>query len=112
MALNVDLAATLLEIAGSPIPDELDGRSLVPIMRDENSKGRDAFPLEFWRYFPENTPTYSGIRTNRNKYIQFERGRSPWLFDLQKDPGEQINLYETTEGRRILPELLAMIGDL
>jgi N-acetylglucosamine-6-sulfatase len=112
MALNVDLAATLLQVAGAPIPSDLDGRSLVPILVDGGASGREAFPLEFWRYFPENTPSYRGVRTGRFKYIQFERGRRPWLFDLADDPGEQTNLYDTPEGRRILPGLLAMQDSL
>lgn len=112
MVLNIDLAPTLLQIAGASIPNELDGQSLVPILRGDREIGREAFLLEFWRYFPENTPSYNGIRTEGYKYIQFERGRRPWLFDLRKDPNEQTNLYNTADGRKILPELLAMIEQI
>jgi N-acetylglucosamine-6-sulfatase len=111
MALNIDLAPTLLEIAGAGIPEEMDGQSLLPILKDGGVVGREAFPLEFWRYFPENTPSYRGIRTESHKYVQFERGRNrgrgPWLFDLEKDPTEQVNLYGTPAGQEILPGLLA-----
>ncbi len=106
MALNIDLAPTLLQIAGAPLPDGLDGHSLLPIMKDDQAGGREDFPLTFWRYFPENTPTYRGVRTQRYKYIRFERGREPWLFDLKNDPGELSNIYDTAEGRVIIPELL------
>jgi N-acetylglucosamine-6-sulfatase len=106
MALNIDIAPTLMEMAGIPIPEDIDGESLVPILMDPESQGRDSFLLEFWRYFPENTPSYRGIRTERYKFIEFEQGREPWLFDLQEDPGEEINLYNKTEGKQILPELL------
>ena len=112
MVMNIDLAPTLLQIAGASIPNGLDGQSLVPILRDDRANGREAFLLEFWRYFPENTPSYRGIRTKGYKYIQFERGRRPWLFDLEKDPDEQTNLYNTPEGQKILPELLAMIKQI
>jgi arylsulfatase A-like enzyme len=107
MALNLDIAPSLLNIAGIPIAQAMDGQSLVPILMDPRAEGRASFLLEFWRYFPENTPSYSGVRTERYKYVQFERGREPWLFDLQDDPGEHSNLYGTVEGERILPQLKA-----
>jgi len=88
----------------------MDGRSLVPILQDPGAAGREAFLMEFWRYYPENTPTYTGIRTNRHKYIEFERGRNPWLFDLDADPRERNNLYGTPAGEAVLPGLKAKLG--
>jgi len=112
IALNIDIAPTLLDLAGAaPLP-EADGESLVPILRDARAKGRRAFELEYWRYFPENTPTYRGVRTDRYKYVEFERGRSPWLFDLEADPREMRNLMGTAEGRQLLPELQSMLERL
>jgi N-acetylglucosamine-6-sulfatase len=112
IALNIDLAPTLLDVAGIPIPKEMDGMTLVPCLRDPNSVGRGAFLLEFWRYYPENTPTYVGVRSQRYKYIEFERGRRPWLFDLEDDPGELRNLYDTSEARLVLAKLKAMLREL
>ena len=109
MALNLDIAPTLLDIAGLPIPQDIDGESLVPLLADPGAQGREHFLLEFWRYFPENTPSYTGVRTDRYKYVEFERGRSPWLFDLQEDPGEHTNLYDTAEGKQILPALKSIM---
>jgi arylsulfatase A-like enzyme len=109
MALNLDIAPTLLDIAGLPIPQDMDGESLIPLLTDPENQGREHFLLEFWRYFPENTPSYRGVRTDRHKYIEFERGRQPWLFDLQNDPGEQTNLYDTAEGKQILPALKSIM---
>jgi len=105
MALNIDIAPTLLDMAGIPIPRDMDGESLVPILTNPNPQGRDSFLLEFWRYFPENTPSYTGIRTERYKYVKFERGREPWLFDIQEDLKEDTNLFDSEIGKQILPEL-------
>ena len=110
MALNIDIAPTLLDIAGIAIPQDMDGESLVPILTNHGAPGRESFQLEFWRYFPENTPSYSGVRTERYKYVEFERGREPWLFDLEQDPGELTNLYGTVEGQQILPGLKAIMA--
>jgi N-acetylglucosamine-6-sulfatase len=111
MVLNLDIAPTILDLAGIPKPSNMDGESLVPFLTEGSAKGRESFILEFWRYFPENTPSYHGIRTNRHKYVEFERGREPWLFDLQEDPEEEINLYGTEEGGRILPGLLSLLDN-
>jgi N-acetylglucosamine-6-sulfatase len=109
MALNLDVAPTLLEVAGLPVPPDVDGESLIPFLQDAGLEGREHFLLEFWRYFPENTPSYRGVRTERYKYIEFERGREPWLFDLQQDPREQTNLYGTAAGEQIVPALMSMM---
>jgi N-acetylglucosamine-6-sulfatase len=112
MALNIDLAATLLDLAGIVIPPEMDGQSLLPLLTNPQAAGRKAFLMEFWRYYPENTPSYVGVRTNRYKYIEFERGRNPWLFDLEKDPREMKNLYGTPAGETVLPEMRALLSSL
>ncbi len=111
IALNIDIAPTLLDMAGLPIPMQMDGESLVFILRDPNASGRKDFLLEYWRYYPENTPSYVGVRTDRYKYIEFERGRDPWLFDLEKDPDELNNLYGTPEGEKALPQLKTVLEE-
>jgi hypothetical protein len=68
--------------------------------------------MEFWRYYPENTPSYRGVRTERYKYIEFEKGRDPWLFDIMEDPDELRTLYGTVEGNRVLPEMSNMLKRL
>ncbi len=112
IALNIDMAPTFLELAGVDPPDHIDGESLVPILRDGEATGRDAFLMEFWRYYPENTPSYRGVRTRRYKYVEFEKGRDPWLFDIAEDPDEVRNLYGTPEGIRVLPEVLKALERL
>ena len=112
MALNIDIGPTMLDVAGVSVPVEMDGESLIPIINNPNARGRKAFLLEFWRYFPENTPSYVGVRTEKYKYIEFERGRLPWLFDIQDDPDELKNLYETAKGKKILPDLKALLRRL
>ena len=110
MALNLDIAPTMLDFAGLPIPQDMDGESLLPFLTDPGTQGREHFLLEFWRYFPESTPSYTGVRTERYKYVEFERGRDPWLFDLLNDPGEQTNLYGTPEGEQLLPALKTLMA--
>lgn len=112
MVLNIDMAPTLLDLAGLDVSAAMDGQSLVPFLKDPEARGRENFLIEFWRYFPENTPSYTGIRTDRFKYIEFARGRSPWLFDLRSDPLEMHNLMGTPQGENILPQLKARLAQM
>ena len=112
LSLNIDIAPTLLDIAGVPIPGDMDGQSLVSVLESRAAVGREAFLIEFWRYYPENTPSYVGVRTNRYKYIQYEKGRDPWLFDLHKDPKEMKNLHGTPAGDMILPRMRQWLAEL
>lgn len=94
-ALNLDIAPTILEIAGVDIPDAMQGRSLRPLFRGTaNSDWRTAV---YYHYYQSSgwhhVPKHLGIRTERYKLIHFyERGE--WeLYDLAEDPNEMHNLY-------------------
>jgi N-acetylglucosamine-6-sulfatase len=112
MVLNIDIAPTLLQAAGVPVPAGMDGKSFVPIMENPDAPGRNAFLLEYWKYYPENFPSYTGVRTGTHKYIEYENAREPELFDLRNDPGERRNLYGTPEGDRVLPQLKGTLETL
>jgi len=112
MVLNIDFAPTFLDIAGLPVPADMDGESFVPFLFDGNASGRKAWLLEFWKYYPENTPSYVGVRTQTHKYIEYEKTLRPKIFDLIADPKEQNNLFGTPEGDRLAPELKRMLQAL
>jgi arylsulfatase A-like enzyme len=112
MVLNVDFAPTFLDVGGVTVPAEMEGKSLRPILADREAPGRKAWLLEYWKYFPENFPSYFGVRTETHKYIEYEKTLGPELFDLRADPGEQHNLYGTQKGKKALPELKGLLEDL
>jgi N-acetylglucosamine-6-sulfatase len=112
MVLNIDIGPTILDMAGITVPPEMEGRSMLPILESRNVRGRKAWMLEYWKYFPENFPTYVGVRTETHKYIEYEKTLTPEIFDLKNDRGEKHNLYGTQEGDRVLPELKKMLTDL
>ncbi len=105
MVLNIDLAPTLLDVAGLRSPESMDGESFAPILMDQNTRGREAWLYEYFMDYPYAVPETRAVGTERHKYIEYEGERGPELFDLVADPREMKNLYGTPEGRALLPEL-------
>lgn len=97
MALNVDIAPTILALAGLPLPPAIQGLDLRPILRDPEAAGRTD-----WHYDhdleSESTgkplPRCGGVRTERWKYVRYKDTHpvQEELFDLQADPPEEHNL--------------------
>ena len=99
MVLNIDLAPTLLELAGIVPPAAIQGRSLVPILEDAATPGRTAWLYEHFPVFPIPIPGITAIRTANYKYVEYQEDLRPReLFDLTKDPREQTNLIQTPAG--------------
>ncbi len=95
MVQNIDIAPTLLDIAGvSSAAREMDGRSFLPFLRGESAPWRDHIIYEYyWEWNFPATPTTFAIRTNRYKYIYYH---GVWdldgFYDLETDPHERHNL--------------------
>lgn len=96
MVLNVDFTPTLLAAAGIPVPDDLDGRPLQPLLKGMPTDWRDHF---FYLYQQEDYApgivTMTGVRTERYKYIHYPEPPEQMdeLFDLTADPYEMKNVF-------------------
>ena len=113
MVLNIDLAPTLLDIIGAEIPAFMQGRSMVPFLRNPSLEGRDAFLYEHFPVFPIPIPGITAVRTKDFKYINYQKGT--WrdqLFDLRKDPRELLNIIGTKAGKEALPGLQKRLEQL
>jgi N-acetylglucosamine-6-sulfatase len=96
MVLNVDIAPTLLDAAGFTPPEGLHGASMLPLMRGESPRWREAFLYEYFfeRAFPQ-CPTVLGLRTRDAKLISYHGvWEVPEVYDLDKDPAELNNLVK------------------
>ena len=109
-ALSIDLAPTLIELAGAKADGALDGRSLVPLLKGEQPRDwRTSFLIQY------NTDTvfprvlrmgYRAIRTKRWKYIRYNELRDmDELYDLKNDPYEMTNVIDQVDRRKILRQL-------
>jgi arylsulfatase A-like enzyme len=110
---NIDLAPTFLDLAGLPIPDSMQGRSLVPLLRGESPS--DWRTSVYYRYYHDpgdhNTAAHLGVRTATHKLIYYWKKHAYELFDLTQDPAEQHNLlYDDQDAKR--PDVAAKFTEL
>ena len=95
IALNVDYAPTFLDAAGVPVPADMQGRSLLPVLRGRSPA--DWRTSMYYRYYHDpgdhNTRAHYGVRTRTHKLIYFWKKDQWELFDLRDDPSELHNLY-------------------
>lgn len=105
LVANVDIAPTIYELAGIPVPPEVDGRSLVPLLRNA-APWRDELLLEMW---PDPIlrmpfPPIAAVRTERYVYAEGE-GDRPELYDLQLDPHQLENFAARADYAPVVEEL-------
>jgi arylsulfatase A-like enzyme len=96
MVLNLDLAPTLLDIAGLAAPGEMQGKSMMPLAEGKaNVAWRKDWLYEYYEYPGfENVRPCRGLRTERYKLIHFFIEPQEFeVYDLQTDPDEMNNLY-------------------
>ena len=97
MVQNIDFAPTLLELAGVKIPADIQGVSLVPLLKGEKpANWRDALYYHYYEFPAEHAVRrHYGIRTDRYKLIHFYNDIDTWeLYDLHSDPHEMHNLID------------------
>jgi len=113
-AINADYAPTFLDMAGLPIPADMQGRSLVPILKGE--KPAHWRTSMYYRYYHDpghhNTRAHYGVRTDTHKLIHYWKKDAWELFDLSKDPAEQHNLYDNPESAALVKTLKAELAKL
>lgn len=100
LALNIDLAPTIAELAGLSTPAFVDGRSLAPFLQGAPPETwRSAFLLEHYsggNAHHRSAPTYAAVRTETHKYVEHENGDRE-LYDLEADPYELESLHESAD---------------
>jgi arylsulfatase A-like enzyme len=124
MVLNIDIAPTLLEIAGSKPPERMHGRSVVPLVAETPDDPLPANWRDAWLYsyheFPDvshNVNKHRGVRTEKWKFIHyydppFKFREEFELYDLEKDPEERINLANRPAMQATVKDMRAKLEQL
>lgn len=112
----LDFAETFLEIAGAPIPDDMQGRSMVPVLAGKTpADWRKTFYYHYYE-FPgwHDVRRHFGVTNGRYKLIRFyEPDVDEWeLYDLKSDPNEMKSIYGQPEIKEVQESLIAEVGRL
>ena len=97
---HVDIYPSLCDFAGIPKPGHLEGRSILPLLKDPSAT-RD---FAFLSYGPQNTAAQS----ERYRYLRYEDG-SEELYDHQKDPHEWTNLIGNKKYQKLTKKMRAQV---
>ena len=113
---NIDYAPTFLDVAGAEIPDPIQGRSLVSLLKNQGQPSEDWRDAIYYAYYENaavhNVPVHDGVRTERYKLMFFPRTRSWNLFDLEKDPLELTSVHADPSYAAVLAGLQKRYHDL
>ena len=114
LVLNIDVAPTLLELAGVESIIQMHGKSLVPLLRDADAPWREAFLAEYFlEKVAPRTSTWQAVRIHDWKYIHYlESDSLDELYHLEADPKELKNLVNHPAHQTRLEEMRAQLQEL
>lgn len=114
----VDLAPTLLEAAGRPVPSRMQGKSLMGILSGASDVARhkDEVYTEFYEDEPfsprvKDRPMLTMLRTSAAKVVVYAGLGIGELYDLEADPGEHVNLWDDPAHARLKAEMIKRCFD-
>jgi arylsulfatase A-like enzyme len=111
---NLDYASTFLEMAGVDIPADLQGRSLVPLLKGQRpADWRDAIYYHYYEYPSVHmVARHRGVRTDRFKLIHFYQFGEWEFYDLDADPLELRSQYDNPVYATTVAEMKQRLGQL
>jgi len=104
---NLDFAQTFLDIAGLPQPEEMQGLSLVPVLKGKTpSTWRESLYYHYYEYpAVHSVRRHEGVATQRYKLIHYYDLGEWELFDLKVDPNEMDSKYDDPEYASVVQDL-------
>ena len=111
---NLDFAETFLDIAGAKIPKDMQGTSIVPLLKNQTPKDwRTHFYYHYYE-FPgaHSVARHYGVTNGRHKLMYFYQNDEWELFDLNKDPNELLSVYGNSDYAKVQTDLLTELKRL
>lgn len=96
LALNIDIAPTILQLAGVKVPAEMQGVNLAELVKKPKQIARNAFFYEHTFLGSPRLPKVEGVVRNDLKYMKYIEHNYEELYDLRNDPDEKINRAKDT----------------
>ncbi|OQY00145.1 MAG: sulfatase [Bacteroidetes bacterium 4572_117] len=115
MIQNLDFAQTFLEACNISIPSDMQGESLIPLLKEEKGKWkRDAVYYHYYEYPAEHmVMRHYGIVSKEYKLIHFYYDVDEWeLYDLKKDPQEIKSVYSDPAYAEVVREYKLKLAEL
>lgn len=115
MVQNLDFAQTFLEIAGIEAPEDMQGKSFVPLLKGEDDTwDREAIYYHYYEYPAVHmVKRHYGVATKRYKLMHFYYDIDEWeLYDLKNDPDEMHNVYYDKDYQDIVIDLKSKLKEL
>ncbi|MGD9556729.1 MAG: sulfatase [Mangrovibacterium sp.] len=111
IALNIDIAPTILSMAGVPVPPGTQGVNLMDVMENKIPERTDFFYQHYFLGSPR-IPRVEGVVTKDFKYMNYIEHQYEELFDIKHDPHETVNLTNDPKYREKLDELRKRYDEL
>ena len=113
LVMNIDIAETLLELAGEPVPAAMQGTSLLPLLRGMRTEWRSAIYYQYFEYPGWHMVRRQyGIRTRQHKLIHYYEIDRWELFDLARDPNEMRSVYDDPSYADVVRDLRSRLSEL
>lgn len=115
MVLDLDVAPTILDLAGLPIPKQMQGKSMAPSLKEtDDPMHRADWYYEYYEWpNPEAVRPHRGIRSQEWKLIHYTMEPQEFeMYNLANDPGETMNLYGNPKYARDQQRLLERLNAL
>ncbi|CAM4283936.1 sulfatase family protein [Zobellia nedashkovskayae] len=116
---NIDFAETFLDLANAPISDDMQGKSVVPLLKGEAPKNwRKSMYYHYYEYPGAHAVRkHEGVANKRYKLIRFygedvPNGEEWEFYDLEKDPSEMDNIYNSSAAAKQVLEMKKELGKL
>lgn len=110
MVLNVDIAPTILDLTGTPIPKDMDGKSFLGLLKSKKKAIRKQLFYHYYENGEHAVSPHFGVTDGRYKLIRYYKRVDNWeLFDLKTDPRELKNIYDDPSQKQVLARMKKLL---